>query len=267
MIIDQLPELTNTFDTDEIPIERGTNTYKTKALTFLNGLRTIIAANVTPWLNALGLGTSGVLPITIAQGGTNGTTAAKAKSNLGIGTEAQDFTIGNATGSIQLFGISAKCVNTNNTSKNNHRVSIVPTNTGLLLWDNTSSATIWALDFPIDVAQGGTGQTAVRTTSVSSDFIASYGSNFEVSGTAYCSVWGKVAMFSIPVKCITAISGGGSGYNYCTLKSGYRPPIISSLMDSSANPITVGTNGALIGWRGTVAVGTVITIRGVILLA
>lgn len=36
------------------------------------------------WRSALGLGTNGVLPITIAQGGTGATTAATAKANLGL---------------------------------------------------------------------------------------------------------------------------------------------------------------------------------------
>lgn len=40
--------------------------------------------NKNAWLNAFGLGTSGALPITIAQGGTGATTPANARSNLGI---------------------------------------------------------------------------------------------------------------------------------------------------------------------------------------
>ena len=48
-----------------------------------DGTRSVVVSDAEPWLSALGLGTSGALPITIGQGGTGATTAADAIQNLG----------------------------------------------------------------------------------------------------------------------------------------------------------------------------------------
>lgn len=51
-----------------------------------NGNPVVSVSHQVPWRSALGLGTSGAFPITIAQGGTGATDAATAVANLGLGT-------------------------------------------------------------------------------------------------------------------------------------------------------------------------------------
>ena len=53
----------------------------------------ISVSNATPWRRALGLGTSGALPITVAQGGTGATNAADALANLGAAAEDHTHSI------------------------------------------------------------------------------------------------------------------------------------------------------------------------------
>ena len=120
-------------------------------------------------------------------------------------------------------------------------------------------------DFPLTIAQGGSGQQAATTETTIAN-IVSDATNFTVTSASFVK-WGKIAQISIVAKCTTAISSGGSGYNYCTLKTGYRPAIMSTIFDSSANPVTASTNGALTGWRSSVAVDTTVTIRGIFILA
>ena len=61
-----------------------------------DGTRVLSLSDAALWLNQLGLGTSGVLPVTIAQGGTGATSAAGALENLGLGSlQAEQITISN----------------------------------------------------------------------------------------------------------------------------------------------------------------------------
>ena len=43
----------------------------------------------------------------------------------------------------QMFQILFTCKNTGN-SHNNHAMTLVLTDTGILLWDNTASSTVWS---------------------------------------------------------------------------------------------------------------------------
>lgn len=68
-------------------VVNGSTVYNTLQLTVdSNGNRIVTITAPQAWRSALGLGTSGALPITIAQGGTGATTAAGAVANLGFGS-------------------------------------------------------------------------------------------------------------------------------------------------------------------------------------
>lgn len=58
-----------------------------------SGDRVVSVSDAAPWRTALGLGTSGALPITIAQGGTGATSASGARSELGLGSVATENTV------------------------------------------------------------------------------------------------------------------------------------------------------------------------------
>lgn len=61
-----------------------------------SGNRVVDFSDVVPWRKALGIGTNGALPITVAQGGTGATTAIGAIANLGLASlQAQQYTIAN----------------------------------------------------------------------------------------------------------------------------------------------------------------------------
>ena len=75
---------------------------KVNGSTVYNGLTLAVGEDGSPsvglgqkaWRSALGLGTSGVLPITVAQGGTGATTAADARTNLGAVAKSGDTMTG-----------------------------------------------------------------------------------------------------------------------------------------------------------------------------
>lgn len=125
-------------------------------------------------------------PVSIANGGTGGTTAAKAKANLGLGTEAQNFKAGNYTGTDQIFGIAAKCVNTNCSSYLNKEIALVVKTNGIFAWNTTESKSVWGLDLPVPVANGGTGATSA----------ANARTNLAVLGTAGGTLTGDIYLKS-----------------------------------------------------------------------
>lgn len=221
MIIDQLPELTNTFDTDEIPIERGTNTYKTKISTFFSGVRDLIAAKVskagdtmTGILTFTGTGTTGInLKSPVKE---SGTVPSGEQSHPRVNFyDKNDYLLGWLSHGVTSAGREGMVLQArrliNGATKNVYL--------GLYLDSDgverivISSPTAWrtALGLgtsgalPITVAQGGTGQTNSSSTTVTSDIIASTGTGVTIAGVSF-SQWGKMAMFDITVKLSTAVS-------------------------------------------------------------
>ena len=77
---------------------------------------------------------------------------------------------------------------------------------------------------PLAVAQGGTGSTAVTTTSTITD-IASAGGNTTLTGATYAE-WGKVASVQIIIK-RSVNTGTNTDVTVATLVSGKRPAITS----------------------------------------
>lgn len=136
-IIDDFPALSGSPTTgDELPIERGTATYKID----YDALATAIIAKI-------GTRNSGA------------TTAAATKGRLGIGTAAQDFQVVSSGSAGQLYGGSAVVNNSANTDFNGKRVLLMLMNDGLLLWNSTDGASIWRMTTPVPITQGGTNAT------------------------------------------------------------------------------------------------------------
>ena len=96
--------------------------------------------------------------------------------------------------------------------------------------------------FPITIAQGGTGQTAVTSTNTISQ-IATAASGFTISAANYAQ-WGKVVMLQLNVKTTNAISSG-SNTVIATVVSGKRPVVNAggSAVTSTVLNTYVATNG------------------------
>lgn len=119
---------------------------------------------------------------------------------------------------------------------------------------------------PITVAQGGTGQTGVSSTTTVSDIIASTGSGITILGANFCQ-WGKVAMFDIAVKLSTAVSTL-TDTTVATLVSNKRPIYYASAVAraTGANNTYIATDGA-IHIVGTLSANTNIHILSTYILA
>jgi hypothetical protein len=97
--------------------------------------------------------------------------------------------------------------------------------------------------FPLTIAQGGTGSTAVSSiTTISS--IATAASGFTINNAWY-SQWGKLAMVRIDVKNANALAAA-SNITVATLVSGKRPVIIASGgMLSSVAIVAISNDGTV----------------------
>lgn len=244
MIIDQLPSLNNTTNTDELPIERGTNTYKitfqnlfstiNSALsTAITDLQTLIADKVSKSGDTM----TGTLTV---QGGnlnvkspelTDGTRVSALSwgrffnflDSLGaqIGILAPVFKTDGTQGIMLRIRRKINGTNTDNSveldidESGNRLVSL----THPLAWRSALGlGTSGAL--PITIAQGGTGQTAVSTeTTVANVVTAETG--VTIAGVAFCC-WGKMAMIDLTIKLSTAVTTTADT-KVATLKSGYKP--------------------------------------------
>lgn len=80
------------------------------------------------------------------------TSYANLKSLLGLGTEAMNFRAANLTGTDQAFGLSTNIKNQNNLSRLDHLLTFAVTNTGVFLYDNTTSETVWNMQDAIHKA-------------------------------------------------------------------------------------------------------------------
>lgn len=73
----------------------GVNVYNSIELTVKPDGSKDVSISATAWRDALGLGTAGVLPLTVAQGGTGATTASAARTNLEIAARSAKYSIPN----------------------------------------------------------------------------------------------------------------------------------------------------------------------------
>lgn len=95
--------------------------------------------------------------------------------------------ITNFNGGSQIFGIGAKCINSNNTTAYNKRYAIIVSNIGFFLYNMTNSTGVWTLtnDTPFDA---GMKISTNLNNEVCGTCMASYGTtaNMPVSAGSWC---------------------------------------------------------------------------------
>lgn len=173
------------------------------------GAATVDINQPAAWRKALGLGnTSGALPITVAQGGTGAATAA-----------AKTIFAGPSSGSPAAPSFR----------------TLTSADLPSISFDNLSGT------LPVD--KGGTGATAVTTTSVVSEIVTA-ASGFAITAANY-SVWGKVATIRVFVRATTAVTGTG-WHTVATIASGKRPTMYFALSDPNNRKMQItGSSGNL----------------------
>lgn len=106
-------------------------------------------------------GVTGTLPI--SQGGTEATAASQARQNLNVPTVSsqtnQNIFFSPLSTSGQCQGIYFNVTNNANTTYLNKRLALIIKNEGISLYNSTDTATIWSINSPVSIAQGGTGKT------------------------------------------------------------------------------------------------------------
>lgn len=174
-----------------------------------DGTATVEMNQPAAWRAALGLGdTSGTLPITVAQGGTGAATAG-----------AKTVFAGPSSGSPAAPSFRALTA------------SDLPS----ISFDNISGT--------LAVNKGGTGSTAVTTTSVVSE-IATAASGFTIASANY-SVWGKIATIRVFVRATAAATG--TGWNtVATITNGKRPTMYFAMSNPDLRKMQItGSSGNL----------------------
>lgn len=106
-----------------------------------------LGSSTNKW-NIYGDWKGSVIPISL--GGTNATTAAAAKVNLGINVTGQDIAFWNPNGTTQHWGVGATVLasETSGVTKpsEGHRTSLVVRDDGINVWDSTTSSTTWNIN-------------------------------------------------------------------------------------------------------------------------
>ena len=102
-------------------------------------------------------------------------------------------------------------------------------------------------DFPLTIAQGGSGSTGVSTTTTVSDIVTA-ATNWQVTSASYCS-WGKLAMVSINIKTTTDVTVSSTS-PIATIVSGKRP-----VLDSSAQVWLARAYTAVVKSDGGIVMG------------
>ena len=124
------------------------------------------------------------------------------------------------------------------------------------------------LSSPLAVTQGGTGSTAVVTTSTITD-IASAGGNTTITGATYAE-WGKVASVQIIIK-RSVNTGTNTDVTVATLVSGKRPAITSPAIvrynGSNVFSYVASDGGIRINTATSIPANTEIIIDAVFILA
>lgn len=276
MIIDQLPEISNTQDTDEIPIERGTTTYKTKVSTFFQGLRDAITNGLALKVAKAGDTMTGYLTINQNTPGLYLKSASRedgvAPSSTGnsIGYRLRDKNNANIAVVTDFWGSDGRQGLWLSGWRNgvNNSIHLLVNSSGQRVV-SLGAPEAWrsALglgtsgELPITIGQGGTGHTAVQAYNTISD-IATAGTNISIT-SAGMSVWGKVAMLSLTVKANAAIA---SGDVVATIVAGKRPHRGTYCFDSSSGRVGINTNGQIIITHA-IASGGSVTINAIYLLS
>ena len=229
------------------------------------GIATVAMSHPAAWRWALGLGTNGALPITVAQGGTGAATAAAhsvfagpAGSSAGAPSfralSMDDITAG--TLAVARGGTGAATAAA-------HSVFAGPagSSAGAPSFRALSAADITAGTLPI--ARGGTGQTSVSWVTSWAN-IATAASGVTGSNATFCQ-WGKLGMLFLSGSVTTAKTTGNV---LATLLAGLRPAIAAPAQAwlSTNLAAVIQANGEII-LGGSLSAGTAFTIIACYLLA
>lgn len=239
MLIDQLPTLSSTTDTDEIPIERGTTTYKTTLQKLLESAAKKVGDIFTGNVRLKGAtfpdSSSATPSVSFVDSVENSWGAVSAYRNTG-NTRGGMLMTGGYRGysTANQLGLLSETDGTAYVFLSN------PTAWRTALSLGTNGA------LPLTIAQGGTGMTARSYTAVVDNIITSTGSGFTVT-QAEISTWGKVASVRVKFKHNTAVNITNLTV-CCTLVSSYKPVVITSVTSTSPTSIIssayLNTSGA-----------------------
>lgn len=286
MIIDQLPSLNNTTNTDELPIERGTNTYKitfqtlfstiNSALsTAITDLQTLIAAKVAKagdtMTGELVIDDAGIsISTDDAEIATSRSTTVtrpiiniKDKNNTVVGWLRGLFRTDGRSG-IQFGAQRGTYSNAIALELDNNNAAVVTLGSTVAWRRALLLGTDGAL--PITIAQGGTGQTGVNTSTVVSDLVASDATGFSTQAVSF-KTWGKIAQIAIGFK--VSSTGSVSNKKVCTLVTGAKPSgTTSCLFDTNVISYAyISTAGEVYVTGNFSSTSTTYYIRAIYLLA
>lgn len=176
-----------------------------------SGARAVQVTDAAAWRKALGLGTNGAFPITVAQGGTGATSAA---------------------GHAVFAGP-------------NSSTAAAPSFRALVADDipSLNASKITAGTLPI--ARGGTGSTGITADSTIASIITA-ATGFSITSAQFYS-WGKVAMFVIAAKA-TADASTSGWHTIGNLVSGKRPAGSQIIRDLGGVSSVIYSDGRLNGY-------------------
>lgn len=199
-----------------------------------SGNRSVTFTQIAAWRAALGLGTSGALPITAAQGGTGATSAAGHAVFAGPNSTTAAAPSFRALVADDIPSLNASKIGagtlpvarggTGTASAAGHAVFAGPNGTtaGAPSFRALSAADITEGTLPI--ARGGTGSTGV-TVETNAANIATAGAGFTITSAFYYS-WGKLATLWLGLK-TTAAKTVTVSDTIATIVSGKRPALVA----------------------------------------
>ena len=243
-----------------------------------NGDRFVNISSAVPWRKALGLGTSGALPITAAQGGTGAETAAGHAVFAGPNASSAGAPSFRALVADDLPAIPSSKLTGTVPVDNGGTGAATAAGHAVFVGPNASSAgapsfrALVAADIPtlsfskltgtLPISKGGTGATGTTTTAVGAD-IFTIASGFK-NGSANFASWGKVAMLRLSVTASAAITTN-IWHTVATLTEGKGSA--QTLIQNDLNGRRMQLSGRTLQVYGTVAQDEVFTFYATYLMA
>ena len=261
MLIDQLPELNALNDTDEVPVERGTTSYKAKISTWLSKLAGSFVRKIGDTMTGnliIEKGSGAVVDISA----TDITTGTAPSSNTSTGFYRIKDAAGNLFGWVSHMCTAGKSsqVRLGARNKNEDDNDANVDNQLILTVSRTgvrgvsfSDAVPW-----LDALKGGMYYTATTAN------IATAASGCEIT-TAQYEEWGMVAQLRLVITKTEASTGT---VTVATVASGKRPKMNSPATPGYASNLTslIAANGA-VQVNGPISAGQSLTILATYMLA